>query len=348
MSMRNFHFICLLLTAFVVLTSCAIKDDLPLPIRKAVVTAFEVEGQCDETGEGYAEATIDKEKSTIDVYVDDRVDVAKLHVKRMDVTFDAEIAIEDAKTPFPNKSFSATGNECPIVDFSNEVTFVLTTYQTYRWKVRVHQIIKREVYLTGQVSDAIIDPINQNVVVYVASNKSLGALHADKFSLGGIHGTVTPDPTKSETYDFSQMRTFQVKMAGVDEIQTWRVFVYKTDAAETVEASAFARSVSATISGTIPMNTQPTVEYHASGTNEWTCINVSQVSANGTHFTAELTGLRPATTYVYRVTVGKAKCDELSFTTIAETTPTHHLTMMILSRSLLTQRISSAAKSKKL
>ena len=81
MSIRYFHPLCLLLTALVVLASCAIKDDLPLPIRKTVVTAFEVEGQCDETGEGYAEATIDKDKSTIDVYVDDRVDISRLRIR---------------------------------------------------------------------------------------------------------------------------------------------------------------------------------------------------------------------------------------------------------------------------
>ena len=318
MHSRYIHPFRFLMVALVVFTSCAIKDDLPLPIRKAVITAFEVEGQCDESGEGYAAASIDNDKRVVDLYVDDRVDITKLRVKRMDVTSDAKITVEDVQTDFPESSFSASGSNAPTLDFSHEVTFVLTTYQTYRWKVRVHQIIKREVYLTGQVGDAIIDPINQNVVVYVASNKSLGALHADKFSLGGIHGTVTPDPTKSETFDFSQMRTFQVKMAGVDEIQTWRVFVYKTEAKESIEATAFARSVSATISGTIPMNTQPVVEYRASDSNEWTLITASHVLVNGTRFTAELTGIRPATTYSYRVFAGTAKSEEKTFTTVGE------------------------------
>ena len=307
-----------ILLCLLLLSSCAIKDDLPLPIRKAVITAFEVEGQCDASGEGYAVASIDNDKRVVELYVDDRVDITKLHVKRMDVTFDAKIAVEDVQTDFPESSFSASGSNAPTLDFSHEVTFVLTTYQTYRWTVRVHQIIKREVYLTGQVGDAIIDHVNQNVVVYVASNKSLSALHADKFSLGGIHGTVTPDPTKSETYDFSQMRTFQVKMAGVDEIQTWRVFVYKTEATEGIEVAAFARSVSATISGTIPMNTQPIVEYRASDVNEWTTIIASQVLVDGTRFTAELIGIRPAITYTYRVSAGTAKSDEKTFTTVSE------------------------------
>lgn len=318
MHSRYIHPFRFLMVALVVFTSCAIKDDLPLPIRKAVITAFEVEGQCDESGEGYAAASIDNDKRVVDLYVDDRVDITKLRVKRMDVTSDAKITVEDVQTDFPESSFSAGGSNAPTLDFSHEVTFVLTTYQTYRWKVRVHQIIKREVYLTGQVGDAIIDPVNQNVVVYVASNKSLGALHVDKFSLGGIHGTVTPDPTKSETFDFSQMRTFQVKMAGVDEIQTWRVFVYKTEATESIEAAAFARSVSATISGTIPMNTQPVVEYRALGTKDWTIIIASQVLVNGTHFTAELTGIRPATTYSYRVSAGTSKSEEKTFTTEGE------------------------------
>ena len=49
----------LLLMPLLLLTSCAIKDDLPEPIRRAQITALEVEGQCDESGEGYSEPIID-------------------------------------------------------------------------------------------------------------------------------------------------------------------------------------------------------------------------------------------------------------------------------------------------
>jgi hypothetical protein len=89
-------------------------------------------------------------------------------------------------------------------------------------------------------------------------------------------------------------------------------------AAKTLEATVFARSVSATISGRIPNGTQPLVEYHASGTDQWSTLSESMVKVNGTRFTAELTGIRPATTYTYRVTAGSAKSGELTFTTAGE------------------------------
>ena len=308
----------LLLLPLLILSSCSIKDDLPLPIRKAQITAFDIEGQCDESGEGYAAATIDKEKNTIDVYVDDRVDITRLHIKRLEANFDAKISVEDSKAYFPESSFYAVGDACPVLDCSHEITFVLTTYQTYRWTLRVHQVIKREVNMSGQVGEAIIDPVNFNVIVYVVSNQKLSNIRVQKFSLGGIHGTVTPDPTQFNVYDFSTMRTFQVKMAGLSDEQTWRVFVYNTDNAESVEATAFAHSVSAIISGTIPMGTTPIVEYHEQGTNEWTTANFSQTSVTSTHFTSEIAGLRPGTTYIYRVTSGTAETMEQTFTTVAE------------------------------
>ena len=78
MHLRDIRPFYLMGVILVVLSSCAIKDDLPLPVQKAMITAFEVEGQCDATGEGYAVATIDKETRTVDLYVDDRVDISIL------------------------------------------------------------------------------------------------------------------------------------------------------------------------------------------------------------------------------------------------------------------------------
>ena len=49
MCLRDIRPLCLLGVILVAFSSCAIKDDLPLPVRKAVITAFEVEGQCDAT-----------------------------------------------------------------------------------------------------------------------------------------------------------------------------------------------------------------------------------------------------------------------------------------------------------
>lgn len=311
--------VCLLL-----LSSCTIKDDIPFPIREAAITAFEVDGQCDASDQAYAEATIDKTSRTVEVYVSDTVNLSALTIKRFEVSNEATIIPEDGRTVhpamFPSTSFWRTmGDTSSKVDFSNgPVRFTLRTYQNYEWTVSVRQVILREVYIVGQVGEAVIDPVNQNVIVYVASSKNLSALQVQKFSLGGTHGTVSPDPTASDTYDFSQFCSFQVTQAGSQKTQTWRVFVYHTDATETSEAEAFARSVSATISGTIPMGSTPVVEYHAEGTSQWTPINSKQVTVIGTRFIAELTGLRPGTTYTYRVTAGSVESAEKTFTTVAE------------------------------
>lgn len=324
MHLRNIHPSCFLLMALVAFSSCAIRDDLPLPVKKAIITAFEVEGQCNEMDNGYAEATIDKNNRTVDIYVSDTVNIAALSIKRFEVTNEATIIPEEDICVYPNK-FPTTSFECIAGDASSKVNFskgtvgfTLRTYQDYEWTVNVRQLIQREVYIVGQVGDAIIDPVNRNVIVYVSSTKNLKLLQVQKLSLGGQHGIVYPDPTTLETYDFSQMCSFQVTLAGSHETQIWRVFVYKTDVKEGIEAKAFARSVSATISGTIPMDSQPTVEYHPEGSTGWNTVNPTQVTASGTRFSAELTGLRPGVTYTYRVTSGIARCEEKTFTTVAE------------------------------
>lgn len=306
-------------------TACAIKDDIPFPIREAAVVAFEVDGQCDADDNGYEEAVIDKSTRTVDVYVGDTVDLSALTIKRFEVSNEATILPDDGicihPNQFPSTSFWRTmGDTSSKVNFSNgDVHFTLRTYQDYDWTIRVRQLIMREVQIEGQVGEAVIDPVNQNVIVYVASSKNLAHLKVQKFSLGGKHGTVSPDPTQSATFDFSQLPiNFQVSLFGSSEAQAWRVFVYSTDEEETVQPETFARSTSATISGTIPMGSTPIVEYHAQNVSEWTTVNPDQVKANGTTFSSEITGLQPGVTYVYRVTANGIQSEEKSFSTVAQ------------------------------
>lgn len=313
MSIRNFHPLCLLLTALVVLASCAIKDDLPLPIRKTVVTAFEVEGQCDETGEGYAEATIDKDKSTIDVYVDDRVDISRLRIKRMDVTFDATIAVEDGKTYFPEKSFYAVGDACPVLDCSQDITFILTTYQTYRWKLRVHQVIKREVEVENQVK-AIINDVDCNVVVYVESTQDLRRVKVNKMTLGGVHGKIEPDPT-GQTYDFRLHQTFMVTYAWSDTPVAWDVFVHNTEKSPPTTANIFPHANKAYISGEMKNGTTPVIEFRQKGSPEWMAVPSNQMSITTTTYEAVILSLIPGTDYECQVTAGGVSSGIKPFTT---------------------------------
>ncbi|MBO4840626.1 MAG: PCMD domain-containing protein [Bacteroidaceae bacterium] len=314
MHLRDIRPFYLMGVILVVLSSCAIKDDLPLPVQKAMITAFEVEGQCDATGEGYAVATIDKETRTVDLYVDDRVDISHLRVKRMEVSFDADIAIENADAYFPEKSFYTSGSSCPVVDFSHEVDFVLTTYQVYRWKVRVHQVIKREVELENQVGVAVIDSVNRNVVVYVAPNQSLRSVKVNKMILGGVHGKISPDPT-GLVLDFSMRRTFQVTYAWMNSPVSWDVYVYNADKSLSTTATVFPHANRAFVSGDMQNGTTPVVEYRQQGSAVWNTVPSNQIQIGTASYQAEITSLLPGTDYECQVTAGGVSSGVRSFRT---------------------------------
>ena len=320
MHLRYIFPLCCLLAVLVALNSCAVKD-LPLPIKKAVITAFKVEGQCNELDTAPAEAVVDTINRKVEVFVSDTVNIAALSIKQFEVSNEATIIPEQnsclCPNDFPSTSFTQSEKDavCSKVDFSKgTVAFTLRTYQDYQWTVNVHQVILREIQIEGQVGDAIINPYDRLVIIYVDADMKLDSLQVHRFSLGGQHGTVSPDPTQYPTYDFSKIDTFQVKMANTREAQKWQVFVYK----KTVDETVITRSVSATISGRIPSGTQPIVEYHVSRTDQWTTLSESNIKVDKTKFTAELTGILPDTTYTYRVTAGSKKIEGTFRTAPAE------------------------------
>jgi len=321
MTLRNYIILSVTLLMF---AGCAVKDDIPYPIVDGAITSFQVEGQCDETDGAYADATINKNDRTVTVNVSDTVDISKLRITLFEVSNDAEIIPNDSlciePDNFPSRKFyNSTSSYSTAIDFTNGAAeFILRTYQDYKWTVYVHQVFLREVQLSGQVGNAVIDKNNHNVVVYVSAKQDLSKITVSKFSLGGQHGTVTPDPTATSTFDFSRACTFQVSSPGKDEEETWHVYVYQTDVEEETTASAFARSISATVSGTIPNGTSPVVEYHLQGASDWITVPENQVSFTSTSFEAELTGLKPSTAYEYRVTAGSSTTATLSFTTAGD------------------------------
>ena len=304
----------LLLLPLLILSSCSIKDDLPLPIRKAQITAFEIEGQCDESGEGYAAATIDKEKNTIDVYVDDRVDITRLHIKRLEASFDAKISVEDSKTYFPESSFYAVGDACPVLDCSHEITFVLTTYQTYRWTLRVHQVVKREVEVENQVGLAVIDDVNCNVVVYVAPTQDLRTVKVNKMTLGGVHGQVSPDPT-NQTLDFSFRRTFQVTYAWSETPVSWDVFIYNAEKGLATTVDVFPHANKAYVTGNMQNGSTPIVEYRQKGSAEWVVVPFGQMKINTASYEAVILSLLPGTTYECQARTGASSSSICTFVT---------------------------------
>ncbi len=310
--------------------ACEVPNDIPYPIVEGRITAFEVEGQCGASGKGEGSATIDKDTRTVSLYVCDTVDVKRLKVNRIelksetknpDVDYKDEIALLPDSAAcldfarFPRKGFNAPGSHHDTrMDFSQKVKFTLTTYQDYEWAVNVEQVVNREVEMENQVGNAVIDPITHNVVVYVNKEQSLKRLKVHKFSLGGVHGKVSPDPTTQETFDFYDVRQFLVT-TGWGEEQSWRVMVCHTEAAMGTTAQAFARTVNAIVSGEKPNGTTPLIEYKKESEQTWLSVPQENIQQTATAYTADIKGLQPSTTYQYRVTAGESSVAVQTFTT---------------------------------
>lgn len=310
--------------------SCDIKNDIPYPIVHGQITEFEVEGQCGSDGSTNVTTTIDKEKKQITLFVNDMVNLKNLRITKITLagtTYNPDVDYKDNPIldvdstkcldykRFPNHAFSnpdATYNT--RVDFSEPVTFVVSTYQDYVWTVKVTQIINREIEVENQVGKAIIDSELCNAVVLVSPSQPLNKLKVNKFTLGGQHGTVSPDPSKEDYYNFENVRTFNVT-TGWGESQVWRVSILHTEEEIKTTATAFARNHQAIISGEKPNNTEPVVEYRKKGEIAWNKVETTYINTTSTTYKATITKLEAATEYEYKVAAGKYEVEVQDFTT---------------------------------
>ena len=318
----------LLYTTLCLLTlhGCKIENDIPYPIVEGNITAFEVEGQRAAEEGGNAQATISTQNRTVTLYVDDSVDLSNLRITRLTVSNEAELIPDSAAchdyADFPRAGFETLDN-LPAstdtrIDFTQPVHFTLRTYQDYDWTVTVSQIIKRNIQMDSQIGDAIIDVNSRSVIVNVASDQPLDAIKVTAFDLGGEHGTVVPDPTASDTFDFSEPVTFYVSYGWEEASYPWTVYVYQQESSGAT-GDVFARVTTASLSGSIQNGKTPVVEYKAQNESTWTELSSSAVTVSGTSYSAEFSGLSAGTTYQYRVNIDGVAGAEQSFTTAPAT-----------------------------
>lgn len=318
----------LLYTTLCLLTlhGCKIENDIPYPIVEGNITAFEVEGQRAGEEGGNAQATISTQNRTVTLYVDDSVDLSNLRITRLTVSNEAELIPDSAAchdyADFPRAGFETLDN-LPAstdtrIDFTQPVHFTLRTYQDYDWTVTVSQIIKRNIQMDSQIGDAIIDVNSRSVIVNVASDQPLDAIKVTAFDLGGEHGTVVPDPTASDTFDFSEPVTFYVSYGWEEASYPWTVYVYH-QASSGATGDVFARVTTASLSGSIQNGKTPVVEYKTQNESTWTELSSSAVTVSGTSYSAEFSGLSAGTTYQYRVNIDGVAGAEQSFTTAPAT-----------------------------
>lgn len=227
---KLFYNIC----SLALLLACSIENDIPYPLVEGAILSIEVEGQRGGADGESSEAVINKTNRTVTLFVNDSVDISKLKIKRLKITEGAQLTVDetvclDAKN-FPTTGFasldsiSSTANT--RVDFTKPVSFMVNTYQDYTWKVTVTQIVNREVDVTNQVGNAVLDSYNHTAIIYVTSDQSLTDLQVKKMNLGGEYGHVEPDPTKIT--DYSSPRQFYVAHSWEDTMTKWTVYFYQS------------------------------------------------------------------------------------------------------------------------
>lgn len=303
--------------------ACDIKDDFPDPVVLGQFVDFQVEGQCSVDGKSSTSCVIDKGAQTVTLYVNDTVDLSDLHVLKVAVAgkcptglpvITLDEATSDGVQNFPQHGFVDSIGDLNIrMDFTHPVKFVLRTYQDYIWTVSVKQIVKRELIVENQIGDAIIDPRLCNAIIYVDPSQSLKNLRVFKFSLGGEHGSVTPDPTQEETYNFYDVCQFKVT-TGWGAVQDWNVKVLNADpsmgSTTTMKSTANAWSNFALIEASLPSNSEDfkktslRLEWKAE-TADWESeshvLDYYELDTEDlANVKATLRGLIPNTTYEYR------------------------------------------------
>lgn len=309
---QRFHccFIVILMAAALLLTACLEEDKLPLPWVKSEITTFEVEGQCDATGDGFAEAQIDKEKREVTLYVSDQVSLSKVKLKKFVVSNNAFVYKEMADGGLVEVTHTLPNLDCS----TGSARLLLKSYQEFWWKVSVQRVVQREVVVSNQVGDAIIDAASQTVVVYVTPEQDLKRVVIEKFTLGGQHGRVYPDPTGTEV-DFSRGRTYAVFEYGSETAQEWSVFVYNASSTTSTTAEVFPHSVRAYVSGNMQNGTIPVVEYCEAGSGNWQVVPGEKVTVRTTSYEAVIEGLTPGKDYECRATADGVASQVASFHT---------------------------------
>ena len=304
------------------LHGCKIENDIPYPIEEASIEAFTVEGQMQSAPEGSAQAGINKDTRTVTLYVDDTVDLTKLRITRLTITPEGAEIITNPEDCENAERFPTTGFDIPDnladtrMDFSNPVQFTLRTYQDYVWTVNITQFIDRQVDVEGMVN-AVIDAENRRAIIYVSSEQDLSNIQINTLDLEGPSGKISRDI--SAVHDFTSPQKFMISRGwDPDTYREWTVYVYHANET-TSQASIFPMTTRATLTGSIVSGKRPEIEYKQANASSWSTLPASNVSVNGSRYTATFTGLTGSTAYQYRVTVDGVAGAEQSFTTAPAT-----------------------------
>lgn len=180
-----------------------------------------------------------------------------------------------------------------LFDVSAPFSFVLTTYQDYRWKFQAVQIVERYFRIRGQIGASVIDEVNRRVVVYVPESASLSALEVLSCKLGPEGRTTYSDDVFSY-HDFTSVRSVTIGIHGREEV--WNIYVEYADQPVNISSlDAWTRVAWVSASGMEGGDNG--FRYRKTGNTDWTYVPEESVKVDGGSFSACLDNLSPVTEY---------------------------------------------------
>lgn len=291
----------LLLALCLSLTGC-LRNDMDLPTIPGVIYSFEVEGA--------SKVEIDEKAREVHVVLEESADPAAVRFKSMETNPEAVFE------PLPE-----------LMDLSEPMEILLTTYQEYRWKILSTQPVRRYVVCRNQMREASFNPEQKSVFVYVADNQPLSKLVIEdmklelegseivsttgyKANLNSVE-VVTEEVHFPMKLDCVMERSFDVRVKG--EMVRWTLKAFQLEV-NTLVSDVDAHCYSARIRGMFSSGETPEIQYRKASQTEWTTAEDATVSGVGV--SALVSGLEPDTDYICRILDGESQSPEYPFRTL--------------------------------
>ena len=280
------------------ITGC-IKDDVPFPVIYGNVQKIEFEGQ--------QKCVVNTKTRTIELTLSDTVDIKRVKLTKLEITADPATMHTVTVEPV------STLKQDSVLDLSQTLKFTISTYQDYEWTLVTEQPIDYNWEIEG-ADKVVINPQERSVLVYMPEGTDLSELKVTKAKLGVSIATYDPEPTTLTNF----IRSQSVSVTCFGRTEKWNVFAFHTPEGEsptttlTGEANAWAKF--AILNGNVPAGNsgEAAFEYRKSSGSAWT---KATAVISGKTFSAKVTGLDPATAYVFRGIVGTEVGEEKTFTT---------------------------------
>ncbi|MFI3321096.1 MAG: PCMD domain-containing protein [Rikenellaceae bacterium] len=257
------------LLAFSSFSSC-IKNDIPYPEEALYINSI--------VGDGILSSTSDYKNQTVELVLDETVDVENVNITSVDYTDGADFSV-----PLLG-----------VQNFSSSITTVLTKYQSYEWIVSATQDIERYFKVEGQIGVEEIDTTNRTATAYISEGSDLTDITITALKLGPADIT-TMSPSIDKLTSFSAARYVSLSYNNVDN-ELWTLMVKTTDVNVILTlCDVRARSVNLIASGDVSLDYG--FRYRATGATDWIEVSQDNITLFEGQFSTTIEGLDDQSSY---------------------------------------------------